>query len=200
MINFSAADLVKKSASQIAYFEMKKLERVASPRQIKGNQYSDEVVQKLGASSEKRGTIIGEKYRLYFCIDMIQKNVATEIKMVDGEYEEWYLQSSIIQSAYYAQLLKSVQYLDTPKFKIKEGYEQDFIDTTNIQWKYELLFGNKKYSVEPCYRLQVHFEDKIDTIIETLTSKNWFHVKKWDSMYKFKEWEEFKKYIKFKPI
>lgn len=41
-MKFSAADLVKKSASQILYFALLKIQKEATPRQIQGNIYENE--------------------------------------------------------------------------------------------------------------------------------------------------------------
>jgi len=66
---------------------------------------------------------------LFFCIDLVKEDLFVEIKSIEDEnnYEDWYLYSSVLQSTFYATLLKQVKSLDTPKFRKKEGYKQEHI-------------------------------------------------------------------------
>jgi hypothetical protein len=121
-MKISASELVKRSASQLLYKELKKIKFATTPRQFKGNEYANEIVAKEEASSEKRGIIpIGDDL-LFFCIDMVKANKFIEIKMIDDEYnyDDWYLYSSLLQSTYYATLITKLKTLDTPKFSKKE--------------------------------------------------------------------------------
>ena len=199
-MNFSAADLVKKSASQILYKEVKKIQYKATERQLKGNNYADKIVKKLNASDEKRGIIkLNNDDLLFFCIDMIYKNKHVEIKMVDNmdSYEQWYLNSSIVQSAFYASLLRDVKTLDTPQLRTKEGFKQEIVDVNHSN-KFELWFGKIKYSIESNDSLKEHFIKKALLIKSCIETKDFDKCREFDKQYKFKEFDLFKP--KFKKL
>jgi hypothetical protein len=192
-MKFSASELVKKSASQILYMTLKKLQYKATDRQLKGNEYADKIVLKEEASSEKRGVVqLKEDNLLFFCIDMIKDNKFIEIKMVDERpVEEWYLLSSINQSAFYASLLKDVKTLDTPKFRKKEGFKQEIIFVPD-EFNFELWFGKDKYLVQPNDKLKDHYLNKADIIHKSILTKSFDEVREFDLKYKHKEFEIFK--------
>ena len=68
-MKFSASELVKRSASQLLYKELKKLKWKTTPGQIKGDTYAEEIVKKEEGSAEKRGIIkLQDDDLLFFCI------------------------------------------------------------------------------------------------------------------------------------
>ena len=85
IMKISASELVKRSASQLLYKELKRIQWKTTPRQFKGNKYADEVVKKNEASAEKRGIINLDDDLLFFCIDLVKDNLFVEIKMVEDE-------------------------------------------------------------------------------------------------------------------
>ena len=197
-MKFSAADLVKKSASQILYFELLKIQRQATPRQIQGNAYADKITMKEEASSEKRGIISLEEDLLFFCIDMIKDNTYVEIKMVDNmnDYPDWYLHSSVLQSTFYNTMLGKVKTLDTPKFRKKEGFKQEIIPVLEER-TFELWFGEDKYEIFENEDIYDHYQQKLKVISKSAKEADFEEVRKWDSQFKFKEYEIFKpKFIK----
>lgn len=192
-MKISASELVKRSASQLLYKELKKIQWAASPRQFKGNEYADEIVKKNEASSEKRGIInLGEDL-LFFCIDMVKENKLIEIKMVDdiNDYEDWYLYSSLLQSTYYATLVTKIKTLDTPKFRKKEGYSQEVIQIPT-NFKFELWFDKDKYEVYPNETIYDHYMEKIKVIKEGILTSNYDACRIFDAKYKFKEFSIYK--------
>jgi hypothetical protein len=200
-MKISASELVKRSASQLLYKEIKKIQWKSTDRQIKGNKYADEVVKKESASQEKRGIInLGEDL-LFFCIDLVKDNKFVEIKMIEDEnnYENWYFYLSIIQSTFYCTLLTQVKTLDTPKFRKKEGFKQEII-TVPENFKFELWFGNnQKYQVFPNQLLMNHYLNKIKVIKEGIQNVNFDNCREFDAKFKFKEFSIFKpKYKKLK--
>lgn len=192
-MKFSASELVKRSASQLLYKELKKIEWNATPRQIKGNQYADEIVLKEEASSEKRGIINLGDDLLFFCIDMIKDNKFIEIKMVEdmNNYEDWYLYSSIIQSTFYSSLLELVKTLDTPKFRKKEGFKQEVIKVPN-NFKFELWFGEDKYDIYPNKKVLTHYLNKLQIVKSCIETKDFDTCREFDLKYKHKEFSIFK--------
>lgn len=198
-MKISASELVKRSAAQLLYKEIKRIEWQPTQRQFKGNKFADKIVEKEKASSEKRGIInLGEDL-LFFCIDLVKDDLFVEIKMVENEnnYEDWYLYSSIIQSTFYASLLQQVKILDTPKFRKKEGYKQEIIQIPS-KFKFQLWFGNKKYEIIPDKKVLNHYLDKAKLIKSCIETKDFDTCKKFDAKFKFKEFSIFKP--KYKEI
>ena len=192
-MNFSASELVKRSASQLLYKEVKKLQWQATPRQYRGNKYADDIVQKEEASSEKRGAYnINAEDVIFFCIDLVKDDKFVEIKMVEGEYESWYLESSILQACFYKTLLSKCDCLFTPKFRLKEGYKQEALKVPT-DYSFELWFGDiAKYSVQSNERLLDHYVNKANLIKECLSTVNFDPCREFDSKYKFKEFNIYK--------
>jgi hypothetical protein len=196
-MNFSAANLVKCSASQLLYFALKKLQFVATPRQYAGNEYADNIIQKEEASAEKRGIIKLKDDLLFFCVDMIKDTRYIEIKMVDDmdDYEDWYLHSSIMQSTLYASLLEHVTELDTPKFRKKEGYKQERIPVTPDR-TYELWFGTDKYEIHPNNDVKQHYLNKLELISKSVETTDFSEVRAFDSQFKHQEFNIYQPYYK----
>lgn len=188
-MNFSAAELVKRSASQLVFLELKKLKWQATQRQIKGNKYAEKIVLKEQASSEKRGILPLKEDLLFFCIDMVKGNLFVEIKMVDDEnnYEDWYLNSSILQSTLYATLLTKVKTLDTPKFRKKEGFKQEIIKIPKPN-TFELWFGkNKRIEVYKNKEVFEFYVRKMEIIRNCVDRIDFEPCREFDLKYKFKE-------------
>lgn len=190
-MNISASELVKRSASQLLYKELKKIQWKQTPRQKKGDEFAEKIVQKEQASSEKRGVIeLGEDL-LFFCVDLVKDDLFVEIKMVDNEndYEDWYLESSLLQSTFYASLLKKVKKLDTPKFRKKEGYKQKILPVPD-KFKFELWFGNhQKFSVNPNNKVMNHYFSKAKLVKSCINTKDFDSCRDFDSRFKHKEFK-----------
>jgi len=192
-MKISASELVKRSASQLLFKEVKRIQWQASPRQFKGNDYAEEIVAKEEASAEKRGVISLGDDLLFFCIDMVKDNKFIEIKMVDDpdNTEDWYLYSSIMQSTFYATLLTKVKTLDTPKFRKKEGFKQEVIQIPD-KFEFELWFGERKFSIQPNEQVLQHYLDKAKLIKNSLNPINFDDCRIFDAKYKHKEFSIFK--------
>ena len=199
-MNISASELVKRSASQLLYKEIKRIKWLATSRQLKGNKYADEVVEKEQASSEKRGIINLGDDLLFFCIDLVKDDLFVEIKMVEDEnnYEDWYLYSSIMQSTFYASLLQQVKTLDTPKFRKKEGFKQEVIKVPS-KFEFELWFGkHQKYEITPNKEVLDHYLNKAKLIKSCIEEVDFDTCRKFDAKFKHKEFSIFKP--KYKKI
>lgn len=192
-MKISASELVKRSASQLLFKELKKIQWQATPRQYKGNKYADEITKKEHGSAEKRGIINLNDDLLFFCIDMVKDNKLIEIKMVDNmnTYENWYLHSSIIQSSFYATLASKIKTLDTPKFKKKEGYIQEIIEIPT-NFIFELWFGEEKYLIEKNENIYNHYINKIEIIKKGIETSSFDECRLFDAKFKHKEFSIFK--------
>ena len=193
-MNFSAAELVKRSAAQLLLFAIKAKNYKPTAGQLKGNSYAEKVVEKEGGSAERRGTVAIDNNKLiFFCVDLVQNNKFIEIKHIDPErsLEEWYLQSSLLQSAFYAALLEDVDVLFTPKFKRKEGYKQEVTPVPTLK-TFELWFGNEKYQVFPNQTLKQHYINKAKLLEEALAIESFDMCREFDTEFKHKEYDIFK--------
>lgn len=200
-MNWSASNLVKQSAAQIAYLAFKQQEAKKTPRMYKGDNHAEKIVKKEEACSELRGTVYIPEGVLYFCIDMFKDNIATEIKMVEGVPEDWYFNSSLLQCTFYAELLKEVIYLDTPTFRKKEGYPDQLIEIYQ-PIEYRLLFGKELYKVEASPSVKDFYLQKLSIVHDTLMADKFdlLKCKQFDAKYKHKEFNFLKSHIKYKQI
>ena len=190
-MNFSASQLVKCSTSQLLYFALKKVINTPTKNQIEGNKYAEDIVKKEAAPSEKRGIVPIKDDVLFFCVDMVVNNTFIEIKQVKEQiYEDWYLHSSILQSSFYAYLLTQVKQLDTPKFRIKEGYKQEIIQIPS-KFTFELWFGVEKYSIKPNKAIYKHYIKKLMLVKEAINTSDFDKCRTFDAKFKHKEFNIF---------
>ncbi len=190
-MNISTSELVKRSASQLLYNKIKKVEHKPTEKQVKGSLHSQEVCKKLEASSEKRGIKEINGCLFFFCIDLVKDNNFVEVKMVEDKYEDWYLHSAILQSTLYASLLSKVKTLDTPEFRKKEGYKQEILEVPN-KFNFELWFGSQKYKIYQNDEILNHYINKASLIKSCLPTKDFDSCRLFDSEFKHREFEIFK--------
>lgn len=203
-MNISTSMLIKSSLTQLVYLYKKKQNKPVSKAQIDGNKHAEKVSK--GLAQELRGCITKEKYKLYFCLDAIENNTAIEIKNVNdmNDYPDWYLNNSLLQTSLYFTMLNKVKYLDTPKFRIKEGFDNVFYDLTESPiTNFELWFGTDKYQVSTSNKVLEFYKNKAKLFSE-LVILDWdnalYHSKKYDFKYKFKEWDLLKQSIKYNKL
>ena len=196
----SASQLIKRSLAQLVFFEKRKQQPKITKRMKRGNQYAEELVKSQGYVSELRGSIQHKNSIIHFTIDSIDNTKGIEIKMVEEKYEDWYLQSSILQATLYYSLLEKVKFLETPKFRINEGYEYQFYDLEeNPIHEFELQFGELIFNIYPSEEVLSHYLNKSELLF-ILKDESWedaiYKAKKYDHKYKHKEWSLLKDSIK----
>jgi hypothetical protein len=198
-MNFGAADLVKRSAKQLVYLALKGADVTPTEQQKQGNQYAAKITGAIkNASEEKRGHIVINDMNLYFTVDMAVDNRFIEIKMVNSPNPpDWYRNSSLVQAAFYADLLRHVTYLDTPVFRLKEGYAQEIIPVPDER-SFELWFGEETYLVQPNPSLAYHYFTKMNLVKNCIRKQDYMLAEAYDNMYKHKEFDLFN--IKYKEI
>jgi len=204
---YSAADLVKRSAAQILYLS-KKRQEIISKRMENGTAFQSKIVKDSSLSNivadEMRGChsikIDNTDIEIFYCIDMIKDGCFYEIKSVldefgnpTTEYPEWYLNSSLLQCAFYKALLMidKVSRLYTPKFRLKQGYKRSSckIDSDN---DYYLIFGDiAKYKIEvtDAKKIVDFYKKKIKSMTDFDSARSF------DEKNKFKEYNKLKKYF-----
>lgn len=188
-MNFSASALTKQSASQILYYAHTKTAPNVTPAQIKGDTYAKDLTVSLGAASERRGVFNEGDTTIFFCIDMVTPDAYVEVKQVNdmNTYEDWYLESSLLQSAFYATLLQNVFTLDTPKFMVEKGYEY-YIENVVLDKPFQLWFGDDKYLVQDDANIMDFFLKKAHVVASSVECRDFAKVKAFDAEYKRKEY------------
>lgn len=201
--NISASDLIKRSAKQLVYLRLKK-EKIHNWMMERGVEYQHKVVKDESlqntVTEELRGCYPYKNYNIFFCIDMLKDSAFYEIKSIFDEegnptlvYDDWYLNQSILQCAFYKSLIMKMPstILYTPKFRIKEGYKKISVDVKR-EWPYYLMFGEVGV-----YEVQVLDPDSIiDFYINKIESLgDYTSAGCFDSKYKWKEFDELKNYF-----
>ena len=197
MISFSAKDLCTRSCMQIKFFNENPDKRPKPNSNVLfGETFQHKVAEqtKRVIGEEMRGTFIYENICINFSNDIVTKDAIIEVKSVNRDVEDWYLESSLVQCAVYSALLRKTNgNLVTSKFFADMG--NPIVETKvkpNID--YNLRFGDTLYCIE------VNDEDKIiDFIIKKAKHCNtWDEAKIFDAQYKQKEFETLKDFFKYK--
>lgn len=197
MISFSAKDLCTRSCMQIKFFNENPDKRPKPNSNVLfGETFQHKVAEQTKGviGEEMRGTFIYEDICINFSNDIVTEDAIIEVKSVNRDVEDWYLESSLVQCAVYSALLRKTDgNLVTANFFADMG--NPIIETKvkpNID--YNLKFGDTLYCVE------VNDEDKIvDFIIKKAKHCNtWDEAKIFDAQYKQKEFETLKDFFKYK--
>lgn len=197
MISFSAKDLCTRSCMQIKFFNENPDKRPKPNSNVLfGETFQHKVAEQTKGviGEEMRGTFIYENICINFSNDIVTKDAIIEVKSVNRDVEDWYLESSLVQCAVYSALLRKTNgNLVTSKFFADMG--NPIVETKvkpNID--YNLRFGDTLYCIE------VNDEDKIvDFIIKKAKHCNtWDEAKIFDAQYKQKEFETLKDFFKYK--
>lgn len=207
-MKYSAADLIKRSCAQLVYFR-DRTERILSQMAINGIQYQSKIVKDESLANtvtdEMRGCYAYDDVEIFFCIDMIKNGEFWEIKSIQDEngnetleYPQWYLNSSLLQCAFYKSLLLRMEgdMLFTPKFRIKEGYKRVALQI-NKNNNYYLQFGGVgvwQIDVINADALIEFYKNKINHITD------YTEARAFDRQFKFKEFELLKQYFTYVKI
>lgn len=189
---FSASSLVKLSAKAVCYYH-------THDRQQKNTGVSQKVGNEFGAKlvkgmPEMRGSYKFNNHIIYYCFDDIRvSNIIRlyEFKSVQrGEVADWYLNNSILQTAYYHALAVVNPNKDYITAKFYPGRTQKL--TINKKLRSILIIGDKKYKVvvKNAQEIVKFFERK------AVASLNYNSAEVWDAKYKHKEFDALKKYIR----
>lgn len=197
---FSAADLVKRSAAQIWYFRFKAESRKVSQAEYDGEAYQKKVAESKGeVAQELRGMYKKGDIIVFFSNDLYKDGIFYEVKMVSDPQEEvpmWYLESSLLQVAFYkSMLMASSGIMNTPTFRVKEGYDAQTIKV-NVHSEYHLLFGEEEYRVVVTHPKEIlaYFIKKAKATLD------YDEAKLYDYDNKFKHFQHLRKYFTFDRI
>lgn len=189
---FSASSLIKLSAKAVCYFH-------THDRQKKNTGVSQKVGNEFGAKlvkgmPEMRGAYKFDRHIIYYCFDDVRvSNIIRlyEFKSVQrGEVADWYLNNSILQTAFYHSLALINQDKEYITAKFYPGKKQRLVINKKI--RSILIIGSKKYKVVVKNPQEIvrFFERK------AVASLNYNSAEEWDHKYKHKEFDTLKKYIK----
>lgn len=204
---FSAANLVKQSAKQIRflrdrkkYFESLNIDKDVNPPTKRMVECAEkQLVKSSSEFLEMRGTF-EDDYLVFFCWDEIvvrgDEFLFVERKEVEGDAEDWYFQSSLIQSAFYADMSQYVDDYYTAKFFTKAGNEKKYLSTKKGKKKFRLVFGDKTYKVK--LKGKGNFVDFY--MKKARASFDRYSATLFDDKHKHKEWKHLKKYLKYEEV
>lgn len=197
---YSASELLKKSAAQIVFFKNKR--QAITDRINRGMKFQHKVAEEKGCTAEEFRTCIEYKDIIIFaCHDLITEDGFVEVKNIDEgtEVPQWFLESSLLQCAFYKSLLlHSNGFVTTPKFRIKEGYNKES-KRVDINKPYILHIGNDEYKVslknkKASEKILEYFYEKAKSTI------NYDDARLYDSTHKFKHFEHLKEYFTYEKI
>lgn len=202
---YSASDLIKKSASQITFFKKKRenITNMLNKRIEEGVKFQHEVAVEKGCAAEEFRTTVKYKDIIIFaCHDLITDDAFIEVKNIDDDTKpipSWYLESSLLQCAFYKSLLLlSNSKVISPKFRIKEGYDRQVL-RVNINNPYILHIGNDEYEVT------LNEEDSHIKIVEYFYQKasmtsDYDIAHGYDNKHKFQHFKELSKHFTYRKI
>lgn len=202
-LKLSLSDLLKKSSKQICYIRNKRKNIVPSKAKIAGSKEQEK--KSISEYKEMRGTFSRDNLLIFYSFDEMQisKDTLTliEHKTIQDEstVEEWYFNSSVLQTAvYYAFLTEnSAKEYYTAKFFRKQGHNTNYLDISKFSKINNILFfGKKKYQVTT-----TNTKELVNIYLKKARStEEYFSATEWDDKWKFKEWAKLKKYITIKEI
>ena len=192
---FSASQLVKCSATQLLY-KRDKPRPSQTAAQAKGNSYSEKVSK--SEFLEMSGCFKHSDIEIHFSVDEVQKNrgriYLIEHKMVQGDYESWYLLNSVIQTALYGALAQYCTSLKQARWAPNFESGPRIMDLDKPCYS-RLNFGGTLYRVTFDATQVIRFY-----LTKARASKNWNTAKKFDASWKFKEWSWLEQFINFKKL
>ena len=207
-MKYSASELVKRSSMQLVYLREKNM-RILTKMMANGTAYQSHIVKDESLANivaeEMRGCYTYDDNQIFFCIDMIKNGDFYEIKSVlnesgedADEYDEWYLNSSLLQCAFYKSLIMRMDsdILFTPKFRVKEGYKKTYLKidkNANYYLKFGKI-GEYKVDVTDPDKLIDFYKNKINSLTDYYSAKNF------DIEFKHKEFGLLEKYFTWEKI
>ena len=221
MINYSAALLIKKSASQLNYDyryhikhvinkaknelsttddHFRPLQANSTLEQEIGNRYAD-----MNSLSQYREMCryYENQYngiRIYYSVDevrLLRKSYYfIEHKYVIQPVEDWYLQKCLMQVGFYHALhiFSMKQSYHTAKFYTDEGHASYVLPLMQSKHYFRLNFGGTWYSVKAVApRAILNFY-----LTKLISSRNFDASRRFDEQYHHKEWNVLRKFIDYR--
>ncbi len=196
-MNFSAKELLSRSATQMRFFINNPSKKPkATPNMVAGCDYQNKLAKRMPnvIGQELGGKLMINSHNIYFSNDIVCNNSIIEVKQINGEYNDWFLEHSLIQCAAYKALVKLTNgYLSTSKFyaKLNNEYQQLKI---NLDLPYYLFFGEKIFKITDVNEsiFLRYLTSKINAILASYDDAKLF-----DKNLKGKEFNILNKYFKY---
>jgi hypothetical protein len=196
-MNFSASDLVKKSAAQIKYLRDKAIS-IHTWKMENGIEYEHKIAEEnKGSCEEMRTAYSNNDITIFACHDIVCDDKIIEVKTTEFGDEQWYFESSLVQVAFYKSLLMTSNGdLYTPKFRTKEGYNRDY-KKVNPNIDYHLMFGDKEYKIDVLNpdKIIEYFLDKAK-----ITMLEYDDCRNYDKQHKWQHYNELCKYFNYEKV
>lgn len=199
-INFSASDLIKCSAFQLAYVRHHHIKtHTSNYNREKGLAFEDKVAHSIKGSCSEMVTRLDFKgITIFASHDIVTDKCLIEVKSYNPSISsgDWYFKSCLLQSAFYKSIfMLSDGHLATPRFKLNEGYDYEE-KNLDINLPYHLRFSDKEYDIK------VHNPQKIVSFFYTkaAASLDYETAKTFDASYKHKEFDALKHLFSFDLI
>lgn len=198
-MNISAANLVKRSASQICFFSKNKFKKVNGPSAQMLEGTKSQFKKSKSKYVEMCGCFKSGDFNIYFSIDEIIKKEDSFILKEHKSYEEnsadWYLNYAIIQAAFYHSLSLKTKQFSTAKFYINQVNECHSL-TIDKPIKTILEIGNRKFRIKVKNSTSIinYFIKKAKATLDYKSAR------KWDDAHKFNDWKFLKEYIIVKEL
>ena len=216
-ISASASDLVKKSAKQLVYLKYRQLHYNEKPNPTSAQKIGVEKQLQRSTSQylEMRGiNYITSDKTIFFSFDEViskkKKTIFIEHKNIDDmkTLEQWYIDYSIFQVAFYAALAEQVNSYQTASFFTKQGYEKKELYVSNKK-VFHLYFKSESETL--AYKVKVLEPSKIlafytkkmnclDFSLKSDMNKVYDKATLFDSKYKREEIKLLSKYYKIKEL
>ena len=199
MVNLSLKDLLTKSCMQLKYLrEHPEKKRTPSSLMYEGCRYQHQIaaVQPNLIGEEMGCCFETDDIRIYFSNDIICSDRIIEVKQINGHYEDYYLENSLLQCAVYkAFILACNGNLATSKFHVQNGNDYKSYKIA-FNHKYYLFFGNRVFSISVITpSALVNF-----IVNKANASLSYETAKEFDYEFKHKEFEMLSKYFTFKEV
>jgi hypothetical protein len=196
---FSAKKLLTQTAKQTVYLSLNPQPQVVTDNVIRGDKHQHDMASKMIIFGEEMGGCLNLNGDLiYFTNDIVvDGSTIMEVKNVEGEYPQWYFNSSVLQCAFYKALcIACGRNLSTAKFFVDLGHQKQNI-SLNENFNYVLSFGTEQYIVDITdYHPFIGFlQNKINAI-----KGGYKTAAEFDAKYKWHEYDSLSTYIQCQKI
>ena len=189
-MNFSAKQLVFRSASQLLYFYLNPKKNKPTKSQLEGEKYAKSIAE--SHLREMRGAYTVGSHTIYYAFDEVRNQTYLEVKQ-PGKYPEYFFRYSLLQLALYAAMTFKGQTLKSAKFT-----GESHIHKVKKNRQFILIYNKKKYEITVLKRktLRQFFINKVNVI----ASLDYAQTKRFDKNTKFKYYQRLKHTFTFKRI
>lgn len=210
-MEYSAAELIKRSAAQLVYYRINKIKPEVTSNKLVGEMFQDQIYNRFLANNEPVyeemcGCYSTGPDNIWFSVDLVAPNLGFfEVKSIldsDGNhidtYPLWYLYASLVQCAIYKALILETKgcILRRAQFKLNTGAKPKRLRAKK-GLDYFLIFGNTAI-----YRIEVKNSKALVNYLVTKKDSllNYSTAREFDAKYKHREFEILKEYFTYTKL